>query len=666
MIGESDNAGNRFQSHCPWEDGRIYWDYGNINDKGRISAPLGDANFDRWVHIALVSDGVGFKAIYINGEEAASAKEASTTTALKELTIGGMRSNTWFNGMVDEFRVWSEARSSQEIRSYMNRKLPQASDNSKILGWWRLDEGTGISSKDAVRARQLALSSGSMWTESQALVACDDPIELQAPSIVSGTGIVPAIRTHVQEISWKPVVQSRGATWYELVVADTASSGVMKLVNNIPTNGAKDVLYRTSGLPADSTVRLRIRTRNTYGSSAWTNASLTTRTPCASNTVTFNGNADRFTSEVFTYKGRAATVEYWSFVAPAQLMNSVSYSVGEKADDAKRLQAHAPWGDKTLYWDYGDWRESGRVSTSYEPKLGAWTHVAMVSNGYDSMAIYLDGQLAKRSTFTDAPKLLKQLTIGGNPHSKTWFKGNIRDFRIWNTMRSQRQITNAMYEHISEPRANLLGSYFMDEGRGLRANDALGTSNYAKSEIEPSWGEGPTSKIMHAPAVVYGRRVVQRGDRAEYSIKNVLDASHNWQIQGGKIVNGQSTSDEIVVEWNQADSVGEIIVKRTFPGGCEDETRIHVVLPVFVGIHHDTDKSPEVWFSPNPAGEVVTVRSTENASLVIIDLQGRVVISTDVSMGVTSIPVHMLAQGSYVVRLVNANGALSSRLTIQR
>lgn len=666
MIGESDNAGNRFQSHCPWEDGRIYWDYGNINEKGRISAPLGDANFDRWVHIALVSDGAGFKAIYINGEEAASAKEASTTTALKELTIGGMRSNTWFNGMVDEFRIWSEARSAQEIRSYMNRKLPQPSDNSKILGWWRLDEGSGISSKDAVRTRQLALTSGSMWTESQALVACEDPIELQAPSIISGTGVVPAIRTHVHEISWQPVVQSRGATWYELAVADSASSSLLKFVNNIPSTGAKDLTYGLRGLPADSTMRLRIRTRNTFGASAWASASLTTRTPCASNTVTFNGNADRFTSDAFTYKGRAATVEYWSYVAPTQLMNSVSYSVGEKADDSKRLQAHAPWGDKTLYWDYGDWRESGRVSTSYETKLGAWTHVAMVSNGYDSMAIYLDGKLAKRSTFTDAPKLLKQLTIGGNPHSKTWFKGNIRDFRIWNTMRSQEQINNAMYDHISEPTANLLGSYFLDEGRGLRANDALGVGTFAKSEIEPAWGEGPASKIQHAPAVVYGRRIVQRGESAQYSIKNVLDANHTWQILGGKIVEGQSTSDDIVIGWNQGDSVGTIIIKRTFPGGCEDETRVHVTLPVFVGVSSEFDESAQRWFAPNPASEVLTIRSESAGTVSILDLQGRVVLNVDIAQGVTSLPIDTLAQGSYIVRLSSADVVLLSRLSIQR
>lgn len=667
MVGESDNAGNRFQSHCPWDDGRIYWDYGNINDKGRISGPFGDGNYDRWVHIALVSDGANFKAIYVNGQEVASAKDASSPTGLKELTIGGMRSNTWFNGMVDEFRVWNVARSAQDIRSYMNRRLPQATDNSKIAGWWRLDEGSGITAKDAVRSRQLTMPSGSMWAESGALVSCEDPVAIQgSPELTSSMGIVPAIRTHVYDVSWKPLPISRGSTWYELFVLDSAQTQTLQQINNIPSNGAKDVVYSLRGLPADSSMFVRVRARNTFGASDWTTAKLVTRTPCANNIVTFSGNADRFTSEAFTYKGRAATVEYWSFVSPEQLMNSVSYSVGDKADDAKRLQAHAPWGDKTLYWDYGDWRESGRVSTSYESRLGKWSHVAMVSNGYDSMAIYLDGTLAKRSTFTDAPKVLKQLTIGGNPHSRTWFKGNMRNFRIWNTMRSQQQIAKSMYDYMSEPGTNLLGSYFIDEGRGLRANDALGRLNYAKSEIEPAWGAGPTSRIMHAPAVIYGRRTVQRGDTAHYSIKNVLDASHTWQIIGGKIQEGQSNSEDVVIAWNQADTLGTVIVKRTFTGGCEDETRINVVLPVFVGINDEFSNDTKPWIAPNPANDAVTLRCAAPSVVTILDLQGRVVYQTSLDQGETTLPLDSFAQGAYVVRMISGDEVRSVRLSVQR
>ena len=665
MVGESDNSGNRFQAHAPWDDGKIYWDYGNINEKGRISAPLGDANFDRWVHIALVSNGSTYKAIYINGEEVASATDASAATGLKELTIGGMRSNTWFNGMVDEFRVWTEARSREEIRSNMNRRTPQASETSKILGWWRLDEGTGISSKDAVRQRQLSLSSGSMWTESGALVSCEDPMDIRSLTTINVAPSDPNVRSYEYDLSWKHTMPTRGATWYELEVA-TRTAKTIKLINNIPAQSSGEMSYSLKGLPSDSTFSVGIRIRNSYGSSDETQITLTTPTPCDASTVTFNGNQDRLTAEKFLYNGKAVTVEYWSFVDPAQLMNSVSFSVGEKADDSRRLQAHAPWGDKTLYWDYGDWRESGRVSTSYEPSLGKWTHVALVSNGYDSMAIYLDGRLAKRSAFTDSPDLLRQLTIGGNPHSSTWFKGNIHSFRVWNTMRSERQIANSMFEHFTEPQTNLIANYYMDEGSGAQINDALNELMTAKGASEPLWSPRKTTTVMHPPAALFGRRTVQRGDTASYRVNPIANTTCTWQVLGGTLLSGQKT-ENVLIRWNQTDSVGKIVVRRVWKGGCEDETKFVVDLPVFVGVDEEAVLAGSTMLLvPNPASDVLTIRTAESGSLMILDMQGRLVLAAQAEQGSTVVPIETLAQGHYIVRLETDRGVIARRLTIQR
>jgi hypothetical protein len=366
------------------------------------------------------------------------------------------------------------------------------------------------------------------------------------------------------------------------------------------------------------------------------------------------------------YSGKAATVEYWSYIDPTQLMNSVSFSVGEKADDARRLQAHAPWGDKTLYWDYGDWRENGRVSSSYESNIGKWTHVALVSNGYDTMAIYLDGVLAKRSTFTGAPELLRQLTIGGNPHSSTWFKGSIRNFRLWNTMRSERQIANSMFEHITEPRPNLLANYYLDEGKGTQINDALNALMSGSAPTEPMWGEAVTSSLMHAPALVHGRRIVQRGDTARYTRVRVPNATYTWEVRGGSILSGQE-SDEILVQWNSVDSVGTVVVRRTFAGGCTDETKINVVLPVLVGVQDEVNQSDDIVIMPNPANDVVTIRSEDAAVVTILDLQGRIVASAEIDQrGAVTVPIEMLAQGTYIVSCATAHGVTTRRLSVQR
>ncbi|MCY3022758.1 MAG: hypothetical protein NTW87_27585, partial [Planctomycetota bacterium] len=67
-FGVGVGADNRFCTHCPWEDGIVYWDYGNERGDGRISASYAGKT-GKWTHVALVSTGRGgdFKAIYLDG-----------------------------------------------------------------------------------------------------------------------------------------------------------------------------------------------------------------------------------------------------------------------------------------------------------------------------------------------------------------------------------------------------------------------------------------------------------------------------------------------------------------------------------------------------------------------------------------------------------------------
>ncbi|MFN5877158.1 MAG: T9SS type A sorting domain-containing protein, partial [Ignavibacteria bacterium] len=73
-----------------------------------------------------------------------------------------------------------------------------------------------------------------------------------------------------------------------------------------------------------------------------------------------------------------------------------------------------------------------------------------------------------------------------------------------------------------------------------------------------------------------------------------------------------------------------------------------------------------VWFSPNPANDVLTIRSESVGSVSILDLQGRVVLSVDIAQGATSLPIDVLSQGSYIVRFSSSNVVKSSRLSVQR
>ncbi|MEY3386279.1 MAG: hypothetical protein RIR53_1090 [Bacteroidota bacterium] len=669
MVGLTDNGGNRFQGHVPWEDGRIYWDYGDIGAKGRISAPFGDGNYDRWTHIALVSNGSTFKAIYVNGELVAQANDAASPADLKELTIGGMRGGTWFNGMVDEFRLWNVVRSGEEIRTTMARRMPQPSENSKVVGWWRCDEGSGVTTRDAVRGRTLTLNAQVLWSPSQAGILCEDPVTLEATEFTSGTGTAPAVRSALHDVSWRSVSAPRGALWYQLQVVDTASKRVMIEVDNIPSvAGSTTITYPLRGLPSDSTVTVQVRPRGTYGDGRWATSSITTRTPCSNHAITFEGNGNRLISDDFLYSGRAATVEYWSLVDSSQVMNSVSFMIGQADNESRRFQSHAPWGDRNLYWDFGNWRELGRVSTSYASNIGKWTHVALVSNGHDSMAIYFNGVRAANSVFTGQPGELRQLTLGGNPFSRTYWKGTMRDFRVWNTMRSEKQIQSSMFDRLTEPRSGLLGSWLLNEGSGLRSVDATLRNASARSDVEFRW-DVAGSKLAHASAVVRGRRIVQRGDTAAYDVREVRDASHSWAVIGGTLQTNPTLSTAIV-KWNESDTTGTLVLTRTYPGGCKDETRVSVSLPLMVSVDEPRDDEAAPFHAPrmmpNPATDIVRVTVPATASVEIVDVHGRTLLRREFASGGHDVDVSALAQGTYYVRFVMPLATHVSTLTIRR
>ena len=668
MVGTGDNASNRFQVHAPWDDGVLYWDYGNVGDKGRIATAFGPY-FDKWVHVALVSDGATFKAIYFNGQLANSATEASAPNNLTELTIGAMKTNTWFNGTVDEFRIWSVARSAEEIRSSMFRRLPAPAENTKIVGCWRLDEGTGTTSKDAVRARLLTLSSESMWTPSGASVTCEDVAPFVTPTFLSGVGASPLPRNHQNEVSWTSVNTQRGTVWYDLEVTNADGSRVVSHFNNITAASQSVAKHGLFGLPADSTMNVRVRARSAYTQSPWRQAEIVTQSPCESRGVVFTGAGERFTNTEFLFHGKAVTVEYWSLVNPDQLMAGVSFMVGAQDDESKRFQAHAPWVDKTYYWDYGNWGESGRISTSYEGSLGKWTHVALVSNGYDTMAIYLNGALVRRSSFADAPGILKQITIGGNSFSRTYHKGAMRDLRIWNVMRGQQQILNAMHQRIAEPQSNLLGSWLLDEGKGQRTTDVTGRSTDAVSGTEITWGDVP-SPLMHAPAVIAGRRNVQRGDTAMYVMRAASNSTSQWTVLGGTL-ESSAVTNEIVVRWTGADTVGKISVARMWSSGCSDVTsytiKLHTTLKVDEA--HSSTLSSQITVHPNPASEKcsITWGGEESAQhLEVIDAQGRILFERSMSGNAAQIDMQSIANGTYTIRVSTASGTYTQRLLVHK
>jgi PKD repeat protein len=144
---------------------------------------------NEWSHIACSYDGKDAK-IYVNGALVESQTLASSTTSLTWSTnpaaiyIGKCTNydgSLFFQGGVDDVRIWKTTRTAAEINANKDMKLLGTEAN--LAAYWKLDEGAGLTAGDAtVNNYDGTLKNGTAWittTHSCSGVGVDENINHQ-------------------------------------------------------------------------------------------------------------------------------------------------------------------------------------------------------------------------------------------------------------------------------------------------------------------------------------------------------------------------------------------------------------------------------------------------------------------------------------------------------
>jgi hypothetical protein len=86
---------------------------------------------DTWVHVATVYDGKEHK-LYVNGSlDASVAKSGAITVNADNLTIGWVDNNRYFDGIIDEVRIWSRGLTEEEFAGLLPVK-----PKDKLATYW--------------------------------------------------------------------------------------------------------------------------------------------------------------------------------------------------------------------------------------------------------------------------------------------------------------------------------------------------------------------------------------------------------------------------------------------------------------------------------------------------------------------------------------------------
>jgi hypothetical protein len=145
--------------------------------------PSGIADFatnDQWIHFAMTYDQTAV-TLYVNGVQQTQKTGAGMlATALTQLTIGGNPRGAYFNGKIDEFRVWNVARTQQQIMATMGHGLK--GDEAGLVGYYKFDDGEGTTAKDSVTTAGHTAHDGVLmavspamnpvWVDSTAPIVC--------------------------------------------------------------------------------------------------------------------------------------------------------------------------------------------------------------------------------------------------------------------------------------------------------------------------------------------------------------------------------------------------------------------------------------------------------------------------------------------------------------
>lgn len=117
----------------------------NSNGQGWTSIGGGSISSNTWYHVAVTNSSTTGKQIYVDGILVNSSSNTISPTELANnpsYAIGRLVNATdyYWDGQIDEVRIWSDVRSEQEIRNNMNRKLDVANE-SNLVGYYQFNTG---------------------------------------------------------------------------------------------------------------------------------------------------------------------------------------------------------------------------------------------------------------------------------------------------------------------------------------------------------------------------------------------------------------------------------------------------------------------------------------------------------------------------------------------
>jgi len=492
-----------------------------------LTAEVGDLT-DGWHHVAATYDGT-VRKIYVDGVVRAAANAVGhnvTTTA--NFAIGRTYGSEYFDGQIDEVRIWNIARTDTQIADYLNERL--AGDEPGLVLYTRFDDGGGAGvADDSPNHASLSLVGPPDWIGSEA------GLGIPLATTKGPTDVALGIAQLNGTVNMEASLPTR--YWFEYGAASTLglTTPVVDLPAGVPLLEVSETL---SNLTASPNYTYRLVAASDNGTNYGKLQTFYMPVPGARNALHFDGVNDQIVvgNSAYFKASTALTMEAW--IHPTGVGANGSGIIVNKEGEYE----FARYGDGTLRWALAfntsswSWINTGVVAPQDE-----WMHVAFVYDG-TAMRLYTNGALATVQPATGQildVSGLNDLRVGGRQGTSQFFEGGMDEVRVWTIARSAAEIAAGLNRPLPAPQPGLVAYFRFDEGAGngttnlanasnctlfggptwiqsgagiidpivttLSPSPVLATSATLRGSVNPS-GEGVVTYFEYGPTVAYGAR----------------------------------------------------------------------------------------------------------------------------------------------------------------
>jgi hypothetical protein len=487
-----------------------------------------------WYHAAVTFDGEYWK-LYLNGalermtgsDTGAtrfprwdSLQHAALAAALNSCGTPGAaclgaarRPGGYFNGVIDEVRIWNVARSQAEIRSTINAEVSNAPG---LVTRWGLNEGPGNTTIHGVPGSiPGTLTNGPVWV----LGSGSFNLVLESTPPAAPGGLQAVAASHSLALDWNDNTDP------DLVGYNIYRGTVPSLYTRINTALATSSSYTDTNLANGTEYFYIVRAVDALGNeSRASNEAYSIPQPAAGSALAFTSGAGSYVTfgDPMKLDLAAFTIETWfkrtgtgtPVSTGARGIAGALPLVTHCANQSEGGRADANWmlviddSRDVIAADFED-MPTGRnhAITGVTPILeNTWHHAAATYDGA-TWTLYLDGKREATAAARARPRLdtAQPAALGTmlstSGEAAGFFQGVIDEARIWNRALPQEEIVANLNRQLTSG-TGLVARWGLNEGTGTSVGDSIAApANGAITGTGYSWVPGAPFDINLAPAV---------------------------------------------------------------------------------------------------------------------------------------------------------------------